>query len=560
MAQEKPFRASSGLLCAKQWEQLLRPALNPYNNSVSKQGRLDKSCVVPPAAEDSLRAVAVSLQKGTDGMSSWSIADLTLGLYKLARRHNREGAADTIDGCLVESIEELQEISHWLQWVLAAYSKDTQSLADSLKLKKHQIIRHVPTSAILKPAFYIAVDNIRKCVVMCIRGTQAATDVLTDLNLHGEQIEGGYAHAGMLAAARRFHDNEGHILRDLLVANQGYRLVLVGHSLGAGTAGLLCMLLRGTIRAGQHCVLTSEVARSNIICWGFGCPPCMDRRLAKQTSYIRNVVLQDDMVPRLCPAALEGLRSEILETDWNQALDDSSKTKRMIDLVRSTYSALGKIEPSLGLEKGYLYDHAKKYGHAVIVATQRGMVSSLVKAQHGGHGAIAQKVASFISLEVSSRSGVLPVSQDYRTGHAYASALEIAETAKDLLEMRRLIVPGIIYHILRKPLEHGDNLYSQYMEIRASKTHVRKDNNLEMNNRNIMFEKNQQESRNGNEAIKNVTDTISQYMVVRNDDPSSNFKRIILSSKSLSDHSLYTCRAAIVDATRLISDSTASFT
>jgi uncharacterized lipoprotein YmbA len=68
-------------------------------------------------------------------------------------------------------------------------------------------------SAALKPAFYIALYHQDHCVVMGIRGTDAATDAITDLNAHSELFEGGYAHSGMLAAAKWLLQNEGESLR-----------------------------------------------------------------------------------------------------------------------------------------------------------------------------------------------------------------------------------------------------------------------------------------------------------------------------------------------------------
>lgn len=57
----------------------------------------------------------------------------------------------------------------------------------------------VNTSAVMKPAFFVVVHHQRRCVVMGIRGTHAATDVLTDLNPHSEPFEGGYAFLLLLA-------------------------------------------------------------------------------------------------------------------------------------------------------------------------------------------------------------------------------------------------------------------------------------------------------------------------------------------------------------------------
>lgn len=48
--------------------------------------------------EEVLTAMAASVMHSASGMSKWSMADLTLGLYKLSGRHALEGAVDTIKG------------------------------------------------------------------------------------------------------------------------------------------------------------------------------------------------------------------------------------------------------------------------------------------------------------------------------------------------------------------------------------------------------------------------------------------------------------------------------
>ena len=112
--------------------------------------------------------------------------------------------------------KELEELSHWLDWAWASYLADEKSIIDFLKvghrfqyplllgiflsqevdfvskqIEKEQIKKHVSKSSVTKPAYFIAVDNARKCVVLSIRGTYAATDVLTDLQPHSEAFEGG---------------------------------------------------------------------------------------------------------------------------------------------------------------------------------------------------------------------------------------------------------------------------------------------------------------------------------------------------------------------------------
>lgn len=76
-----------------------------------------------------------------------------------------------------------------------------------------------------------------------------------------------------------------------LVLQQGYKLVLTGHSLGGGVAALLTMMIYST--SWSWFIPTSlGIFRHNIKCWGYGCAPCVDRTLAERETFIRNVVLQ----------------------------------------------------------------------------------------------------------------------------------------------------------------------------------------------------------------------------------------------------------------------------
>ena len=69
--------------------------------------------------------------------------------------------------------------------------------------------------------------------------------------------------------------------------------MLAGHSLGAGTAALLTLMLRESFPT-PHGPLSKSlgIPEAMIICWGFGCPPCVDLSLAVTSPFIYNAVLQ----------------------------------------------------------------------------------------------------------------------------------------------------------------------------------------------------------------------------------------------------------------------------
>ena len=81
-------------------------------------------------------------------------------------------------------------------------------------------------------------------MVLVARGTGKLHDVLTDLACAAvPHRDGGYAHGGMLEAAKRLREDVIAPVRDALVNRPGFSLVLCGHSLGGGVATLLADLL-----------------------------------------------------------------------------------------------------------------------------------------------------------------------------------------------------------------------------------------------------------------------------------------------------------------------------
>jgi hypothetical protein len=139
----------------------------------------------------------------------------------------------------------------------------------------------------------------------------------------------------MLGAAKWLLEKEGRLLQNLLTDNpvcgkvvtvwacffflncfflskpfgaygtyhvqQGYTLVLTGHSLGGGVAALLAMLIHGSAHAPALGIFSTTlgIRPKRIMCWGYGCAPCVDQTIAQSTTYIHNIVLQ------VCPMSLK---------------------------------------------------------------------------------------------------------------------------------------------------------------------------------------------------------------------------------------------------------------
>jgi len=179
----------------------------------------------------------------------------------------------------------------------------------------------------LKPTYLLACTRADSTAFLLLPGTRNPADVATDLNAAEEPIGEGFAHRGMVQCAQWLCGEVSPAL--LRLHAEGFRIVVVGHSLGAAVGGLLSLLLKPQI--------------PTIFCYGFGTPACVDEKLVPvMYQCMISVVNRDDMIPRLslknvvrlaeetvCPAQATKTSTWMAE-DW-KALQD---IKRLAELRR----------------------------------------------------------------------------------------------------------------------------------------------------------------------------------------------------------------------------------
>ncbi|XP_031568026.1 sn1-specific diacylglycerol lipase beta-like isoform X2 [Actinia tenebrosa] len=157
--------------------------------------------------------------------------------------------------------------------------------------------------------FYVAIDDKAKAVVISIRGTLSMRDTLTDLTGHGERIdmegvEDGMAHKGMFLSAQYIKKVllDNGILQGAFdeAEDRGgnYRLVIVGHSLGAGTASVLSILLK-PLFPGLQCFAYSNPSVLN------------ESATVNCEDYVLSVLVGKDVVPRMSVKTLNTLVQDL---------------------------------------------------------------------------------------------------------------------------------------------------------------------------------------------------------------------------------------------------------
>ncbi|GLJ16123.1 hypothetical protein SUGI_0268800 [Cryptomeria japonica] len=215
-------------------------------------------------------------------------------LYNRLKRH---GSLDSGTWPLATA-DNARDIFHYCKLIQGVYEKTPLDLVKSTGYGEQDwIVKLVSKTSRHCPPHYIMRDPVRKEIVVCIRGLNLAEPVnylvLADTRKGSQPFDGGYVHRGLLNAAEWLRDSQSDTLKEEFENNPDYRLTIVGHSLGAGVASLLTVLLV------NHRNLVGNIKREQIQCYCIAPARSMSLNLAiRYSDVINGVVLQDDFLAR----------------------------------------------------------------------------------------------------------------------------------------------------------------------------------------------------------------------------------------------------------------------
>ncbi|KAL0797404.1 hypothetical protein Bca101_052578 [Brassica carinata] len=206
-----------------------------------------------------------------------------------------------------------------------------------------------------KATYFVVVLHYLRCVVIAVRGTETAEDLITDglgraCSLTAEDLDGltnhihvmdtsrtHYGHSGIVEAARdlfmqiegepKFGESESMGFLSSLIGEgcecDGYSIRIVGHSLGGAIASLLGIRLRCRF--------------PNLYVYAYGPLPCVDSDVADACSeFVTSIVLDNEFSSRLSYGSIRRLQVAALKV---LSQDPKADTALIFRLARRFLSA-----------------------------------------------------------------------------------------------------------------------------------------------------------------------------------------------------------------------------
>ncbi|RIB28585.1 Alpha/Beta hydrolase protein [Gigaspora rosea] len=270
-----------------------------------------------------------------------------------------------VTGDLVKDLDKLEKATYYLKFCTASYgsfmfnvfgygytlapknavrmNSDRKTIQDYFGISKDDIICwEFGHSSVSVPSYMIIRDPKTNSIIISIRGTLSATDIITDVLAYYEPWKNGFVHRGMFRSAQYLVRKS---LKDIRVAVKKFKvnsIQVIGHSLGAAVSCLVTLLLR------KRCKDLIEDG-IDIHAWSFAPPPCCSLDIASRNetkSYIDNFVNENDVVPRLSYGSFMNFK-ELIKFVVNELKDDNYKKMSSKDKLSALMASIDDYHKNL---------------------------------------------------------------------------------------------------------------------------------------------------------------------------------------------------------------------
>lgn len=429
---------------------------------------ISKASGYAPGWMEDYGTVASALHSNYSAVRGFSTGDLTVGMTylwdaeKQARKASQAGSAHLPypGDCGAVHKDESDEFRRLCIAVDASYLTDRNELVDTLKTIGHEIHDSVQKSTFQEPAFFISESQARNEVFFVIRGTASMKDALTDgdcaaedLNSALPEFAGVKAHRGMTKSAHALLDKHASKICKCVemfeLKKKKPRFIVLGHSLGAGTAAIASILLK------------EKLGKTPVECVAFATPPCLDAKGCQAASaHLKSIVCHDDVITRASRQNVDDLFMRIQEINWK---DDFSKDVNKLHTVQAAKAAsvtLASMQKSAMSAASSFAEQAKK---RMASSSGGGGGNKNVEKAKAAAGAAASVAAAGAAKAAAGASALAGKFSSMMSKKA-AAPEEDADDA-DPADLVDLFVPGKIYHFRRSP--HGAGMYASVIRYDA---------------------------------------------------------------------------------------------
>ncbi|XP_062204103.1 uncharacterized protein LOC133906264 [Phragmites australis] len=303
-------------------------------------------------------------------IGKWPLGELAFGIkYYMRQQGNLQheyAGSDSVPLDGPEVRQELISLNRYLRLCMYFSKKPYDVFLEFGGYAQNDVLIKKSKARLLKPAFTVVCDRSTKCFLLFIRGAISVKERLTaatgaDVPFHHVVVQEGrvsnlvlgYAHCGMVAAARWIANQAIPCLSKAVEQFPGYGIKIIGHSMGAAIAAILTYILR------ENDKLSSST------CIAFGPAACMTWDLAESgKDFVTTIVNRNDVVPSLGRVSTSKLRTEVMASSWVRELRDQIQQTRFLGFVNRSVSFVRSHVPFVSDPRSKVVDVDMLHSHS----------------------------------------------------------------------------------------------------------------------------------------------------------------------------------------------------